>query len=156
MRRVRVKRKRHEVSLSRPFLHADPLLLSLLALRYSLCPLLYLHSWPKAGAAPYSRVPRNERSKRQGIGWKKRPPPFVTHVQPSLLWFARCLRSFLTPIATPRFAVSSLVAAGLRLGTEPARRSFTPSRFTRRRRPEGNVKRSLRSLPPTACMERVK
>lgn len=26
-------------------------------------------------AAPYSRVPRNERSKRQGIGWKKRPPP---------------------------------------------------------------------------------
>lgn len=32
-----------------------------------------LHSWPKAGAAPYSRVPRNERSKRQGIGWKKRP-----------------------------------------------------------------------------------
>ena len=24
------------------------------------------------------------------------------------------------------------------------------------RRPEGNVKRSLRSLPPTACMERVK
>ena len=32
-----------------------------------------LHSWPKAGAAPYSRVPRNERSKRQGIGWKKPP-----------------------------------------------------------------------------------
>lgn len=55
-----------------------------------------------------------------------------------------------------RLSVSSLASAGLRLGTEPARRSFTPSRFTRRRRPEGNVKRSLRSLPPTACMERVK
>ena len=81
-----MKRKRHEVSLSRPFLHADPLLLSLLALRYSLCPLLYLHSWPKAGAAPYSRVPRNERSKRQGIGWKKRPPPFLpfTGLRPRL------------------------------------------------------------------------
>ena len=55
-----------------------------------------------------------------------------------------------------RLSVSSLASAGLRLGTEPARRSFTPSRFTRLRRPEGNVKRSLRSLPPTACMERVK
>lgn len=107
-----MKRKRHEVSLSRPFLHADPLLLSLLALRYSLCPLLYLHSWPKAGAAPYSRVPRNERSKRQGIGWKKRPPPFVTH-------FVWRLRSCLTvgPLITrspyssghpPRYLVGSL------------------------------------------------
>ena len=49
-----------------------------------------------------------------------------------------------------RLSVSSLASAGLRLGTEPARRSFTPSRFTRLRRPEGNVKRSLRSLPPAA------
>ena len=115
------------------------------------------------GLTPHPFLPRPAGSSRNG----PYPPRSASLRFPPV---SHSVRSLPPPDPCPRFAPLTLPSfarslGGPREGTGPAshssrppalssrRWSFTPSRFTRRRRPEGNVKRSLRSLPPTACME---